>query len=241
MIKTYGIFRYYDNSGIIYSQIRTAFPVKNALQYDVKENWKLYKEFYAISPILRPIPTGMKLVRVEISESFPYNIKNVEYIYDPYIIKMGTFFITYNQPTPNTIPLYLYNINNNIIPSFDKTNDLMLEISPIYVMTKDSVKSDSVLFTCVNKKCIPDINLGNVWGYDKNSRAKTINLCINECDQLSDTHKVNNILDNIYYEEQKIHKEKINKTIGIFIKFLIIFKIILLICLCIIIVKFIPE
>jgi hypothetical protein len=111
--------------------------------------WFLYDVFYAFSPMIRPIPNRLKLYEATKSGEFPYDTKSVNYVRDPFDLdNNAVYFITWNQPMPNTVPLYIHKTNDGcIFPSYDKDppeetavigspkwdNDI---ISPIFVMRK---------------------------------------------------------------------------------------------------------
>ena len=105
-------------------------------------NWVLYSSFYAFSPMIRPIPNGLKLINVIKVGQKPYEKKSVEHGYDPFDIQKNTVsFLTWNKPVFNSVPLYIHiTPNGDSFPSFEKNpphNGLgwtQAEISPIFVL-----------------------------------------------------------------------------------------------------------
>jgi hypothetical protein len=98
----------------------------------------------------------MKVICFKLSKDQPTRTKSVEVVYDFFIPEEDcTLLITYTEPVPNTIPLYLFGLgDDNVFPSFDKTAPTIywkeLPISPIFVL-----KGENFNFTCLNGKCIP--------------------------------------------------------------------------------------
>lgn len=104
--------------------------------------WRLYNTFYAFSPMIRPIPTGLKLINASKVGKNPWNTKDISYAYDPFDIQHDAVsFMTWTQPVPSTVPLYLHISPDGLsYPSFEEkppsdtkgwTEDIM---SPIYVL-----------------------------------------------------------------------------------------------------------
>lgn len=84
--------------------------------------WSCYGKFYAISPMLGVIPSGLKLITTESTSDAPYSTKKVKYAYDPFDIEGNDVsFLTWTQPVPETVPLYLHiSPRGTSYPSFDK-------------------------------------------------------------------------------------------------------------------------
>ena len=105
-------------------------------------NWKLYNSFYAFSPMIRPIPNGLKLMNAIKIEQHPFYTKTIETVYDPFDInKKSVSFLTWNQPVTNTIPLYIHiTPYGNSFPSFDKNPPInekgwtQSKMSPVFVL-----------------------------------------------------------------------------------------------------------
>jgi hypothetical protein len=80
--------------------------------------WTLAFKFYAINPMVRPIPYGMGLFCAKKSstigpspggEAFPWDTQDVRLIYDPYDVDQEcVYFIAYNKPVPWTEPLFVH-------------------------------------------------------------------------------------------------------------------------------------
>jgi hypothetical protein len=138
--------------------------------------WKLYGLFYAMSPMIRPIPVGLKLMNAIKSEKFPYNTENIEYAYDPFDIQpKSVSFITWSKPVPDTVPLYLHTTpSGGMYPSFEynppeKEGWAKNVISPLYVLVdtikniqfnykRDSYNRPIFKFTSYDGRCLPDAN-----------------------------------------------------------------------------------
>ena len=117
--------------------------------------WKLIYTFYAISPMFRPIPSGMKLFRVIINNETPNNAKDFHAVLDPYYIKNDSlYFITYNKKVIGTRPIYMYRYGESLYPSLVENGHPVgytpADISVIYVMDKPY---DS--FRCLQGKPTP--------------------------------------------------------------------------------------
>ena len=189
--------------------------------------------FYAVKPIFRPIPTGMRMFCAKINTAVPYGTLDLEAVYDPFNIKdTCVYFSTYNQPTPNTEPLYFHKLGNNVFPSFDpsppyKSSEWsQTEISPIYVMTPKTVgdlykgltkKSNNkkVNFQCVNAKCIPFVkNIPDMYKIHDN-KITNFQQCETTCNDIDmiphlSLDSTNNIHDLVVYEKslQMVSKNK---------------------------------
>ena len=105
--------------------------------------WQLYQKFYALSPMIRPIPTGLKLINANTMDYYPYSTKNIKHVYDPFDIQQESIsFMTWTQPVPGTVPLYLHiSPNGDSYPSFDKNppsegNWTQNKMSPLFVSIK---------------------------------------------------------------------------------------------------------
>ena len=201
--------------------------------------------FYAVVPTFRPVPTGMRIFCAKINRAAPYGISDIHAMYDPFNIKDDCiYFSTYNQPTPNTEPLYFHKIGHNIFPSFDplppykSKNWTQTDISPIYVMTAKTVgdlyqvlsnpsntsTNKKVIFKCVNTKCIPFVkNIKDMYSFH-NNKIMDFQECQTTCDKL-DMVPSNSLEDNI--DDLNIHdlvayQKSSQKRLANIIKFLFI-------------------
>lgn len=197
--------------------------------------WFLYDTFYALSPSYRPIPNGMLLFCAKRSDIYPYDISEIKFVYDSFNIKDDCiYFITYSQPMINTVPLYLHKSGSHVYPSFKKNPPsdnpgwTQEEISPIFVMTKDTVgdiydKNTDIKFKCVNDRCIPwkKNTFSNIYLTDENIDSELLDLdkCALVCNRLKN-QKTLNIIDMVKLENKKI-VNKFSKT-TIFIVFLLV-------------------
>ena len=143
--------------------------------------WFLAGTFYAVSPSFRPIPVGMKIFCAKKNVTEPYNTNDVYLMYDPYNIKDDcVYFITYNQPVPNTVPLYFHAFGDNIFPSFDPKPPSSSPqwsqtfISPVFVMTKRHEK-----FKSVNARCIPwSEDIPDLYDTNPNEELLSLQNCV---------------------------------------------------------------
>jgi hypothetical protein len=127
------------------------------------DGWELKGTFYAVSPMIAPLPSGMKMFYAKRSETSPYPTESVSLIYDPFDLGSmkgdGACFVTYNQPVPNTVPLYFHSRKGSILPSFDGTDGEEEDhISPVFVMTLSSLglgNIEDVRFQCIDGRCLP--------------------------------------------------------------------------------------
>jgi len=105
-----------------------------------KDRWILGAVFYTISPIVKPIPRGMVLMRAHHKEAFPYDTNKVEVGWNPFhIYTNANTFVTYSRPVQNTIPLYFWKRYEHVFPTFSKNppNKNVWEqssLSPVWVM-----------------------------------------------------------------------------------------------------------
>lgn len=160
--------------------------------------WFHADTFYAVSPSFRPVPAGMKIFCAKRSMGFPYDTKDVSLMYDIYNIKDDcVYFTTFNQPSPNTVPLYFHKIGNSVFPSFDKHPPSsnpgwkQTQISPVFVMTADTVGDitdqdhKGIKFNCNNGLCLPwTKEIPNVFDTDPNSNFLDLPECVLYCNEL---------------------------------------------------------
>lgn len=162
------IFHYNDKITNIYkSFIDNPTKIKKDKHYfltctnSLPDKWKLYSSFYVISPMLRPIPTGLKLINANRSEN-SLDTKEIKYGYDPFDIQSNSVsFLAWTKQVRDTVPLYLHiTPEGKSYPSFDPippqkegwTQNIM---SPIYVLIDK------------NKYIGPDKNKQDLSVYDK--------------------------------------------------------------------------
>jgi hypothetical protein len=136
-------------------------------------NWKVTGLFYAFSPMIRPIPTGLKFINAKKMGKYPWGTKNIKHAYDPFNIqKDAVSFMTWTQPVPLTVPLYLHiTPNQTSYPSFDQNPPgnpdgwTQNKLSPLYVLEtvlhtwKTDVNNRPIFrFKGSDNRCIPDVN-----------------------------------------------------------------------------------
>lgn len=226
IITPYCIFNYNDTyTNTFLSLIESSKIILNKdqeIEFSCSSisGWLLSDIFYAISPMTRPIPVGMKLFCAVKKISFPYNTIDVEIVYDIFNLdKHGTYFMTYNQPVPNTVPLYLHKLGDEIlIPSFDKeppnnsSNWTHAKVSPIFVMTKKSLKNTSLKdlkFYSINGKCLPLEPNDDTFGYDPKDKKLYLDECLVIHNEIIDSQNPKNLLTII--DKKKVSKNKFPK------------------------------
>ncbi len=105
-----------------------------------RDRWVLGAVFYAISPIIKPIPRGMVLMRAHHKEAFPYDTTKMNVAWNPFTIyNDANTFVTYSRPVQNTIPMYFWERYEHVFPTFSKNPPSkggweQSELSPIWVM-----------------------------------------------------------------------------------------------------------
>ncbi len=87
--------------------------------------WVLAGEVYVINHLARPIGTNMKLFEITRNEAFPYNSNNIFIVLDPFthpVRDNKVFFISYNFPVQNTVPIYIFRdlSDDSVFLSFTK-------------------------------------------------------------------------------------------------------------------------
>jgi hypothetical protein len=71
--------------------------------------WLLAFTFYAINPMLRPIPYGMGIFCAKKRNTFPWDTQSIKLVYDPYDTNdQCVYFIAYTKPVPWTKPLFVH-------------------------------------------------------------------------------------------------------------------------------------
>lgn len=197
ILQKYYIYTSLDK---ITNSYRGLISYENNMKSLTNKGWKIQEEFYAVNPYLRPIPTGMKLFSCEIKNYYPYDISTYKLLYDIYEVdrlkdKYHVNLITYNRPVLNSIPLYFYQFNEHIFPSFsdkppNSEYNLVLGVNPIFVL-----KDKNVSFHCGNGICfpepVPSINMNPFTEDDDNSLS--FSKCLNFCNS-----RGKSILDTIY-------------------------------------------
>uniref|UniRef100_A0A6C0LXQ3 Uncharacterized protein n=1 Tax=viral metagenome TaxID=1070528 RepID=A0A6C0LXQ3_9ZZZZ len=86
--------------------------------------WVKKFEFYAINPMVRPIPYGMSLFCANKRMSEPYDTNEIKFTYDPYNISGNcVYFIAYTKAVEYSIPIFTHvlgDISGDIVfPSLD--------------------------------------------------------------------------------------------------------------------------
>ena len=132
LISPFCIYHYNDPKTNTYRG-RISYPIKSRNFEGTEQltckpvpkaygQWTYYGKFYAFSSMIRPIPSGLRLISAEIMKEAPYSTKKIEYAYDPFNTEeMGISFLTWTRPVPETVPLYLHiSPSGTSYPSFSK-------------------------------------------------------------------------------------------------------------------------
>lgn len=151
------------------------------------DNIVLEEQFYCVNPIIRPVPSGMCIVKCFQSTKRENTIGHVTLMYDVYNItglddKKSTYFITYISPTINTRRLYTWHNTklDAIYMTFDSkwkgpTKDWVDDIiSPIYVVTNTEVP-----YSCNNLDCVPYEDSATI--YNQGKKFENLSECLTSC------------------------------------------------------------
>lgn len=112
--------------------------------------------FYAINPKFSPIPPDMDMICVVNSSTG--NTISISNLYDVFNVDKNCIkFLAWLEPIENTIPLYIYQKDENSIYIDFKPNDIYkpLYFSPIHVFKDINYK-----FKYFRGRCIPDKSEG---------------------------------------------------------------------------------
>jgi|TARA_B110000259_G_C14026087_1_gene404762 hypothetical protein len=224
-ILPFCIYHKYDSSSNLYHGYIGNSKKDKSGNFNCKpvaDGWKLNSVFYAVDPVIRPIPIGMELYSVTRNKGFPYNSTQLKIDYDFFFTKKNcVYFLTYNNIVPYTVPLYFYKFGNNIVPSFDKnppTKDhewSQEKLSPIYVLTEESMQTNirDLRFKCVNGSCIPWFKkIKDMYIFNNNEDTYNIENCLMACTELNSYSNVNptNLLNNIKNKEENKNVDKLS-------------------------------
>ena len=121
--------------------------------------WSFAFRFYAVNPMVRPIPNGMGLFCAKKRITFPWDTTQVKLVYDPYNISDEcVYFIAYTKPVPWTKPLYVHIQGSThsptmVFPSWDpnppikntegkymKTETKFFSTQPVYSWVGDPIE-----------------------------------------------------------------------------------------------------
>ena len=84
--------------------------------------WEKKFIFYAINPMINPIPFGMALFCANRRVKYPYDTTTVKFSYDPYNIKDScVYFIAYTKGVEHSTPIFTHVLRDKNIafPSLD--------------------------------------------------------------------------------------------------------------------------
>lgn len=180
----------------------------------------LYNKFYAINPMLNMLPRMSKLFCFKHSESFPYELIDIEILADIYNIqpnRSNVYFIAWTEPVVNTSELYLYHNNNSVFVSIlnNKPAGYVEYIySPIYILTDEYVHGNfnNIKFSYLNNRCVPIV--------DKNSAFFSQNdvtyfESIQNCLTYMKLQQNNNITISQYIKAKNVYTKYMNLVIFI--------------------------
>jgi len=159
-------------------QTRTGLTLGCIQESVAFKKWKKVGSFYSILPVFRPIPVGMNMFYIEYSDSAPFRMIGIKVNYDLFKYKHNyMYFITYNRPTPYTVPLYFYQLEGSVFPSFDSNPPLEdwepVELSPIYVIVKMPGLESEILpmINASNPIVMSNFNPNNIRFHIENGRC----------------------------------------------------------------------
>jgi hypothetical protein len=117
-----------------------------------RENLEFVKVIYVIDYDIRPIPRGLDLICVKNAGEITLSIESQ---YDPFNIDDNCLrFMAWLEPTPNTVPLFIYDTGNGVYVSLKKEKGLKKgKVSVIHVLENSNIK-----FAIKDERCIPDKN-----------------------------------------------------------------------------------
>lgn len=127
------------------------------------ENLLLEKKVWVINPDFRPIPPGTVLFCVQQSN---FSIVKISIQYDPFDQSQDCVrFITWAQPTPYAIPLFIYKYRQQYkisLKPIDNSEYHRLSFSPIYVLPDNTTdfkivnNTPQYRFTGTQGICVPN-------------------------------------------------------------------------------------
>lgn len=119
-----------------------------------RENLGFATTIYVIDPDIRPIPKGLDLFCVKNGGEITLS---VETQYDPFNIDDNCLrFMAWLEPTPNTIPLFLYDTGNGVYISLKKLKNVKkAKVPVIHVLQNPNTK-----FIVRDGRCIPSVKNG---------------------------------------------------------------------------------
>lgn len=117
-----------------------------------RENLEFVKVIYVIDYDVRPIPRGLDLICVKNAGEITLSIESQ---YDPFNIDDNCLrFMAWLEPTPSTVPLFIYDTGNGVYVSLKKEKGLKKgKVSVIHVLENPNIK-----FAIKDERCIPDKN-----------------------------------------------------------------------------------
>ena len=160
---------------------------------NIGDDWKYVATFFVVEPSFRPIPAGMKIFYLKKRQHYPYDIQDLRLMYDPFDIRLdGLYFMTYNQPVPNTAPLYFHLLGEHVFPSFDKNPPsgakwTTTTIPSVFVMTPDTVGNEyeNIKFKCINGRCLPwKKDIPDLYNDDPHQKVLNLHDCVVYCNEL---------------------------------------------------------
>jgi hypothetical protein len=120
--------------------------------------------FYAINPMMRPIPVGTILICIKVSIAFPYNSISISVVSDMYkLYNDCVYMIVWGQRVPYTVPFYIYTNGSSMHLSYinDPPGEKWEEdlLSPIYVLPDIANKDNNPVFNQISSNVERDFKI----------------------------------------------------------------------------------
>lgn len=119
-----------------------------------RENFEFPETIYVIDYDVRPIPKGLDLFCVKNAGEITLSIETQ---YDPFNIDDNCLrFMAWLEPTPGTIPLFIYDTGNGVYVSHKKEKGLKKGKVPIIHV----LQNPNISFIIRDERCVPSIGSG---------------------------------------------------------------------------------
>ena len=236
-IVPYCIYHYTDNNtNTFYGYIGNPTKIKKlsgniefSCPIDTIQNskWTLYNSFYAFSPMIRPIPKGLKLINALKLGQYPFSTKTIKYQYDPFHIKENSVsFLAWTKPVMTSVPLYIHiTSDGNYFPSFEKEPLIkqkgwtQSKLSPIFVLVDPEITGITTdIIGNQIKPIIKDVKENPIFKFTRTDTGCTPSyngMSLEKCFLLTDEDLLNNKkydTHTLLEEIQKINKQHQNNN-----------------------------
>jgi hypothetical protein len=239
-IVPYCIYHYIDNNtNTFYGYIGNPTKIKKlsgniefSCPLDTIQNskWTLYNSFYAFSPMIRPIPKGLKLINALKLGQYPFQTKTIEYQYDPFSIKENSVsFLAWTKPVMTSVPLYIHiTSDGNYFPSFEKEPVIkqkgwtQSKLSPIFVLVDPEITgiTTDIIGNQINP-ILKDLKGDPIFKFTRTDTGCTPSyngMSLEKCFLLTDEDLLNNKkydTHTLLEEIQKINKQNQNNNFSL--------------------------